>query len=150
VDRELIYSTLFTRLSTLTSGVSPLFMYATRNLFLWEKAAPEDMPAILQTQRTEAVTKVRGRPPIWELKVNVFVYVYTGNLGDSSVVPSTLLNPLIDAITDALSPDDLSNEAYTLGGLVSSCYIDGTLETFEGNLGNEAMVIIPITMTVPT
>jgi len=56
---------------------------------------------------------------------------------------------LMDAIEAALVIDDRSNDACTLGGIVSHCFIDGAVEIFEGNLGDQLVAIVPITVVVP-
>ena len=148
--RENIYAAIFAFWSGLTVGGSPAFKFATRKLKTWEDVEAENQPALLQLQRRETVTKPRGLPAKWTLSIDLYLYVHTGALMDTDIVPSQLLNPLMDAIEGAMTIDDMSNDACTLGGLVSHCYIDGAVETFEGNLGDQAVMIIPITVVVPT
>ena len=148
--RESIYAAIFKFWSDLTIGGSPAFVTATRKLTVWENAEAEDQPMLLQLQRRETVTKPRGLPAKWTLSLDLYLYVHTGAMNDPDVVPSQLLNPLMDAVEAALVIDDFSNDACTLGGLVSHCFIDGAVETFEGNLGDQAVMIIPLTVVVPT
>lgn len=150
MTRETIYAALFTFWANLTVGGSPAFKTATRSAKVWENVASEDQPALLQLQRTESVNKPRGLPAKWTLSIDLYLYVHTNQINDPATTSSQLLNPLMDAIESALVIDDLSNDACTLGGLVSHCFIDGTVEVFEGNLGDEAVMIIPITVVVPT
>ncbi len=150
MTREAIYAALFAKWTALTVGGTPLFVTATRKLQVWENVAAEDSPALLQSQRRETVSRQRGLPSRWTLGVDLFLYVHTGALNDPNIVPSQLLNPLMDAIEAALTVDDVAQNACTLGGLVSSCIIDGTVEIFEGTLGDEAVCIVPITIVVPT
>jgi len=148
--RESIYAAIFTFWSNLTVGGSPAFKSATRKLKIWENVEPEDQPALLQLQRRETVTRPKGLPARWTLTVDLYLYVHTGANNDPSVVPSQLLNPLMDAVEAAMIVDDVGNNAVTLGGLVSHCFIDGAVEIFEGNLGDQAVCIIPLTVVVPT
>jgi hypothetical protein len=148
--RENIYAALFEFWSSLTVGGSPAFKLATRKLKTWEDVEAEDQPALLQLQRRETVTKPRGLPAKWTFSIDLYLYVHTGAITDTNVVPSQLLNPLMDAVEAALTIDDKANDACTLGGLVSHCFIDGAVETFEGNLGDQAVMIIPLTVVVPT
>jgi len=149
MTRETIYAALFQFWSNLTVGGSPAFKTATRKLKIWELVAAEDQPALLQLQRRETVTKPRGLPAKWTLSIDLYLYVHTGANTDQTIVPSQLLNPLMDAIEAALVIDDRSNDACTLGGIVSHCFIDGAVEIFEGNLGDELVAIIPIVVVVP-
>ena len=149
MNRETIYAGIFKFWSDLTVGGAPLFKTATRKLTTWEGVEPESQPALLQLQRQESVTRPRGLPPKWTLSIDLYLYVHTGAQNDPSIVPSQLLNPLIDAIEAAMVIDDLSNNACTLGGLVSHAFFDGAVEIFEGNLGDQAVAILPISVVVP-
>lgn len=150
MTREPIYAAIFAFWSALTVGGSPAFKLATRKLKTWEDVEAEDQPALLQLQKRETVTKPRGLPAKWTLSIDLYLYVHTGAIQDPNIVPSQLLNPLMDAVEAALAIDDKSNDACTLGGLVSHCFIDGAVEIFEGNLGDQAACIIPLTVVVPT
>lgn len=148
--RENIYAGIFAFFSALTVGGSPAFKKATRQLKVWENVEPEDQPALLMLQKSESCSKPRGLPAKWTLSIDLYLYVHTGSQYDPDIVPSQLLNPLMDAIEASLTLDDVSNNACTLNGLVSHCFIDGVVEIFEGNLGDQAVCIIPITVVVPT
>ena len=58
--------------------------------------------------------------------------------------PSSVMNPLLDAVTAALAPDNPINTAQTLGGTVAHCWIEGAIETDEGTLGDQAVAIVPV------
>jgi len=148
--RENIYSSVFAFFSNLTVGGSPAFKTATRKLTDWENVEAENQPALLMLQKSEFVSKPRGLPAKWTFTIDLYVYVHTGAINDETVIPTIMINPLIDAIEASIKIDDINNSACTLGGLVSHCYIDGSVEMFEGGLGDQAVVIIPITIVVPT
>ena len=148
-SRETIYASVFAFWSNLTVGGSPAFKLATRKLKMWEDVEPEDQPALLQLQRRETVERPRGMPAKWTLSLDLYFYVHTGASNDTDIVPSQLFNPLMDAIEAAMVVDDVGNNAVTLGGIVSHCFIDGAVEIFEGNLGDQLVAIIPITVVVP-
>ena len=148
--REDIYAALFAYFSGLTNGGNPLFQTATRRLSVWEDVEKEEQPALLQLQRRESVIKTKGLPPKWTLTIELYMYVNTGAQNDPDIVPSQLLNPLMDAVEASLAIDDIMEDRCTLGGLVYRCYIDGAVEIFEGSLGDQAVCIIPITVIVPS
>jgi len=148
VVREDIYAAVFAFFTALTVGGSPAFKMATRKLRVWEEVPTEDQPALLQLQRTETIQKTKGLPGKWTLGIELYLYANTNQLGDTSIIASQVLNPLIDAVVNSLTIDDVMNDACTLGGLVSSCYIAGTIQTFEGNLGDQAACIIPINLVI--
>ena len=146
--RENIYASVFAFFSALTVGGSPAFKTATRKLRTWEDVPSEDQPALLQLQVGETIAKTKGLPAKWTLSIELYLYVHTGQLTDTTLVASQLLNPLIDSVVNSLTIDDINNDACTLGGLVSHCYISGTIRTFEGNLGDQAACIIPINLVL--
>ena len=129
---------------------SPLFVTATRKLKHWEDVQPDGQPALFQLQRHEQVVRKPGLPPRWELGLDLYLYVHTAGNLDPDVIPSQLMNPLLDAVESSFVVDDPQGNRVTLGGLVYNCYIDGAVEIFEGNLGDQAVAILPITVLVPT
>ena len=135
MNREPIYQALF----TLASG-SASFLTKSRRLRHWSEVSPSEMPALFMTQKTESAKTQTGLPTIWTLSVDLYLYVESA---DVNVAPATLLNPLLDAITNLFDPPAQSGRQ-TLGGLVQYCRVNGNIETDEGILGNMAVAIIPI------
>jgi hypothetical protein len=121
-----------------------LFRTATRKAKVWEDVAPEDQPALLMRKRRENAVRRKGFPTRWTFNYDLLLYANTGATKDPEAVPSQILNPLVDAIEAALAVDDASNEACTLGGIVSHCAINGDIEIHEGVLGDEGVAIVPI------
>lgn len=146
--REPIYAAIFAFWQSLTVGGAPAFKTATRKTKHWDDVPAEDQPALLQMQRREIAKYRKGLPTIWDCEISLFLYVRSNQLIDTSQVASVLLNPLLDAITNALVVDDIANNCCTLGGLVSHCAIEGAIEIYEGDLGDEAVAVIPVTFRV--
>jgi len=144
MTREPIYAAILAFFSALTVGGAPAFKLATRKLKTWEDCSPEDQPALLLRQVNELGERRKGLPTKWTGHVALCLYVHTGAQTDDTVIPSTLLNPLVDAIEAAITVDDFNTNSATLGGLVSHCAINGDIEYFEGTLGDEAVAIVPI------
>lgn len=148
MNREPIYAALAAMLTTLTAGEAPAFRLVTRRLDTWENTGPESQPAVLIQQRRELANYRKGLPTIWTLEVVLFVYVHSGADTDKTLIPSQILNPLLDLIVEAFPVDDPSNNACTLGGLVSHCAVSGAVEIFQGNLGDEEVAIVPLSILV--
>jgi len=148
MTREPVYAAVFAFFAALTQGGAPLFRLATRKAEHWDQAAAEDSPCLFMRQRTENASRVKGRPTIWRLSVDLLLYARTNAQNDPDVVPAQVLNPLLDAIEAALTPDDPMNDACTLGGLVSHAAIEGTVEIFEGTQGDEAVAVVPLTLVL--
>jgi len=139
LNRETIYAALFAKVSGI-AGVKS----SSRRLKHYQDVSPADQPALFQRQVNEDFIRARGLPIKLNMKAELYLYVNTA--GDSAVAPSTILNPLVDAIDAALAPSPGPENTQTLGGLVSHCWIGGAIEIFEGVLGDQAVVIIPIEM----
>lgn len=150
MTREPIYAAVFAFFARLTNPTiavpTPLFKTATRKLQHWDGVAGEDQPALLMQQRRESAVRRRGLPTIWTLHPVLFLYVRTNAQNDPTQIPALILNPLLDAIEGALEVDDLINNACTLGGLVSHCAIDGDIEIFQGDQGDEEVATIPLSI----
>ena len=140
MNRETIYAALFTLLSTSAS-----FKTASRKLKHWSDVANVEQPALFQAQRTETASTVPGQPTVWMLHVDVYIYANTQS--DPTIAPSQIINPLVDAIVRALSPNPIQNRC-TLGALVEYVVIDGAIQTDEGVLGDQAIAVIPVLIKV--
>jgi hypothetical protein len=147
--RETIYAALFALLNALTTGGSPAFKKASRTLLPEDQVAAEDMPALFVLQVEETPTLVREIPAKWTLSVDVFIYASTTTL-ESGSTPSSILNPLVDAVIAVLVPPTQGQPfEQTLGNLVSKCRVAGKVAYGEGVTGNYSVVRIPIEITVP-
>lgn len=144
MNREAIYAALFAKLSASTS-----FKTSSRRLMHWADVPAVEQPALFTSQKNETAapaSAVPGQPTLWTLSVDVYVYANTA--GDTSKSPAEILNPLLDAVTACLAIDNVIKNKCTLGGLVEHAWIEGTIETDEGVLGDQAVAIIPISILV--
>lgn len=101
--REEIYQALFLLGSTATVNGEAAFVTASRRWVSFAQVTPDLQPAFFQVQRKESprTTLSQGMPPVWTMHVDWFVYV---NLGaDLSLPPSSVLNPILDALETAVS-----------------------------------------------
>lgn len=75
-------------------------------------------------------------------ELRLFIYAQTG-VDD---VPDTILNNLVAAIAAALAPDSVDTNEFTLDGLVTWVRISGRSEFYPGDIGTQAIAVIPVTM----
>lgn len=135
MNREAIYSALFTRLS----GIAGL-KTKSRTLKHWNDVPLEQRPALFMSQSTETPITTTGEPQKWLLSVDVYVYVQT----DGTNPPGSVLNPILDAV-EAIFPLHPITGKHTLDAPgVEWARIEGTIQTDEGTLGNQAVAIVPI------
>jgi hypothetical protein len=137
MNREPIYAALFTRLANAYAWTT-----ASRVLEHWSDMPPARQPAMFMTQVGERAQVDTRLPTRWFLDVKV--YLYATSQTQVNEVPATILNNMIDAITNAMKPDYAAVNTQTLGGLVEYARIEGDLTTDEGFLGEQAVAIIPI------
>lgn len=109
--------------------------------------SPEDTPALFQLQTGETNQQTRGLPTKWTLMADIYIYINTSN--NPYLIPSQLINPIIDQVEAMLPPSQDAEYTETLGGLVNRCWMSSPVRIFEGDIGTEAAVIIPIAMIVP-
>lgn len=139
INREAISAALFARVSAVLGLAT-----TSRTLKHWNDVPPELQPALFQAQRDQQISRVRGQPPMRRIPFDLYLYVRA--VDDSP--PSTLLNGFLDAIEAVLAPDNDVTGRNTLGGLVHDCIVDGTIETDEGTLGQQAVAIVPVLVIV--
>ena len=138
IDREAIYSMLW----AVGSGSSS-FATANRRLRHWADVAPAEQPALFMSEKGgEAISKALGAPIVWTLYADFYIYVHSG---DPYAAPQSVLNPLLDALEQALAPEPATGiQNLGLPALVRHAYIAGKIETDEGVLGDQAIAMVPV------
>jgi hypothetical protein len=138
IAREPIYAALF----ELVAGAAG-FVTAERRLRHWSDVAPAEQPTLFMTRKSEtAAVKALGAPLVWTLNVELYLYAHSS---DPRLSPASVLNPLIDAVEDALAPSPTTAlQDLGLAAMVQHAAIAGKIETEEGVLGDQAIAIIPI------
>lgn len=142
MNRETVYSTLFSKLQAATAGS---IKTSSRILRHWNDVEPADMPALFQAQKNQHPTQKPALPAVWTLPVELYLYV---SAPDDQTPPATQLNNLLDAIEAVLKP--APGQDYCTLGLdnVHHAWINGEVTTDEGTLGNLAVAIIPVEILV--
>ena len=137
MTRETVYAALYA-LSAATLGLET----HRRRLRHWSDLSMSEFPALFQGQGEEEAKQQRGRPTIWLLKPKQYLYVHAGD--DTTVDPSTLINPLLDLLMAEFMPPSVADQfpgANTLGGLASHAWIT-RVEMMEGVLGAVEVAIV--------
>lgn len=147
-SRDGIYAALFARLQ----GAVPACVTFTRAFRDPDQFAPEQHPVLILAGEKQTAATRRGLPTIWHLGAQVIIYVRTS---ETDVSPETQINAVIDQIVAALERlptepiQDMTEPRHTtLGGLVSRCYIEGSIEVIQAPVGGAGAAIVPIEMIV--
>lgn len=151
VDREAIYAALFAHFQVWLGG---LFVTMSRRHIMPPQLAVEAQPAFFFVQAKEQrAGNLTGQQN--KLALHGFLIVYlpapeTNQLpGSETQLASTRLNAMFKAIDDALTPDNVQTGKFTIGGLVTHCWIEGDLDQDPGIFTSQAAAIIPLHILVP-
>jgi hypothetical protein len=138
IDREAIYSALW------AAGAGAWnFASANRRLRHWSDVAPAEQPALFMSEKGgHAIVKALGAPIVWTLYADFYIYAHSS---DPYAAPASILNPLLDALEQALAPFPATGiQNLGLPDMVQHAYIAGKIETDEGVLGDQAIAIVPV------
>lgn len=125
------------------------FVTSSRRFRSWEDVSSAAKPALYLLAYSEEHVRAKLPTPAQRvLMFEVLIFIASGLSQSESVIPSTTLNTIIDAIDPVsggvLTPDDTSQNRQTLGGLVYDCYIEGTIKKVPGDIDGQGMAVIPI------
>jgi hypothetical protein len=150
VGREAIWAAMFALFAPLLASAGGPFQTISRRARHWGSDT-NPWPALYQLQRHEKpITNERGLPTKWELEGSLYIYAKNEiNAAGGDSGGGQILNPLLDAVENALRPLPVLGNVQALGGLVSRVFIDGIVEVDEGNLDFQAVAIIPVRIIVP-
>lgn len=137
MNREAIAEALFAKLKTV-NGITTF----SRRLRHWGCVPTGEQPSCFLSAGGEVYRhNLRGIPAVVEMDYSIYFYAQSND----SLLPQTLQNNFLDGLDGILKPDSSMPEyALTLGGLVSDVRIDGKIETDEGLLGEQVVVIVPL------
>lgn len=151
-DREDIYNALFAVISDVafSTPIGPTaattWVFTSRRLKLWNEVPADSQPAMFLTDHDEDYTQPgRGQPPRRFLPAKIWCYARC----DGDLVGSTILNIMMTALESVLTPDDRTANVQTLGGLVSRCWIEGSVLKDPGDLDNQALLAVPVRILWP-
>ena len=141
IARETIMQALFDLLNT-----PGTYKTSSRRLKFWQDVTAQ--PALFVRHVGDEVMPRATRIP-GKLVIEAEAWVYSKGGADPDVAPETSLNALLDSIEAAIQPA-AAQEVQTLGGLVTHCWIEGKIELHPGDIGGQAIAVVPIRMLVPT
>lgn len=151
IDREAIWSALFEQLK---SSVGSEFVSIGRKHKAPPDLLPAQQPALFLVEAKEThLQKPAGLPQKIALHGFLIIYFQASDLqeeiGAETELPATKMNAFLQAIDDALAPDDRATDRFTLGGLVTHCWIEGDTSLDPAILGPQAAAIVPLHILVP-
>jgi hypothetical protein len=152
IDRAPIKQAVVDRIRT-WNATNHLFVSVGRRHIAPPQLLPAQQPACFVCGCAE-IKKAgpRGLPGKLELVLFAFLYAYNAGqeqpIGDETVLAEDVIDRMLEAIDDALMPDEQGRQ--TLGGLVTHCWVEGADTPIEpGLFGQQAMAVVPIHVEVP-
>lgn len=142
MNRDAIMSALFALVTSV-----PGFMTTGRRLLLWTEVPEQPALFVRHIGDEIAPRAARGLPPKTTMRAEVWIYAQMGT--DPESVPGAALDSLVDAVSAAMAPSAFTG-VQTLGGLVSHCWIEGSLHLDPGDIDGQAKAIIPVHILVPS
>lgn len=141
ITREQAVEALFTRLRQ-----SGAFVTATRRNRAPESFTATQTPALVLVTHSETYTQPAPSQPVRNMMLTAIVYCDCG--GDDNAIPDQELNDALDAIDQALVPDDFQAERCTLGGLVFVAQIEGKVIRAPGDVTGKSVALVPIKLVL--
>jgi hypothetical protein len=150
---EPVYEALFALLQGVSFaapvGASSLTTWAdaSRRVKHFSEVAKELQPACYQAEHKQVWQPKRSiaLPQRRIISANWIAYFRT----DENQIGAQIQQLLIDGINVTLAPDSQPNDTLTLGGLVEWCRIEGDVWCEPGDLDDQGMLVVPISMMVP-
>lgn len=142
-DREAIFAALFSLWSTGYAWKNT----PARRVRLWTDVPTEQRPAAFQFEGHDEVWDwSNSANPKATFEASIFIYTSAPD----PVVGATELNQVLNAVTTSLLPTgrDLTAGRQTLGGLVHTARIQGSVMRVPGDIDGDGMAIVPVRMIV--
>jgi len=152
--RETIYAALLTQLQT----AGTIFQtYTRRWKSVWDDPGSQvaALPMLIQQDQNERIrwdNRGIGGVSTWSVKLEVYAKIPDGTtpgVPDGTTPGSAVLNPLIDALFEALAPSG-PDGLQTLGDLVIDCRIEGEIIRVLGDEDPSGLcgAIVPVIIQV--
>jgi len=143
---EQIYAALFALLDATLLNGSRAWMTSSRKWQSWADVSPSNQPALFMREGRQRATQNEANG-LTEWKLRATVWIYCQHPQDQGSVPATLINNLLTAVKNQLSPLP-GLDAQTLGRLVTNCFIEGDVLIDEGIApqDTQSIVVVPISI----
>lgn len=158
VNREAIWAALFAWLKSQLGGS---FQSMGRKHVAPPDLVPADQPALFLIAGKEIhlpkQSTFAGLPVRLQLKGFLILYIYDcspdEDIGAETLLAETTLNNLLMQIDAAFAPPAVATAPgaegkFTIGGLVTHCWIEGDSDLDPGIFGPQAAAILPVNILV--
>lgn len=147
LPREDIALALIALLAPLQSTSPPLVATLSRRIVPAVQIQPAQCPAVFQVISDEHVQE--GQRTLEGMYVSVMGFdwmVYAYSAPSTSTAPSSVLNPIVDAVLGKLPP---AGVPFVVDGVAMPLFWDGTIDYVDGMIANISIARIPVKVMVP-
>lgn len=157
VTREVVYQKIADLIATVRWGDPSKpsrflnDMTECRRVKLFSDVDQTQQPACFQAEHDERVAQLANLPYKQVWKCSWIIYQSKGL--NPKAVPAVENNLIVDALFLVLAPKPVDpgfgNKRNTLNGLVYSVIVDGEIMKDPGDIDNQGMIVLPISILVP-
>ena len=112
----------------------------------FERVPPDQQPAAFLYELEERDSQRHLGAPLRQLMPRLLVYA---SCKDQESIGGSYLNIILEGVEAALRPNNLGRGTLTLGGIAYWVRIDGTVLKIPGDMDGQAVMLVPITITMP-
>lgn len=140
-DYEPVVAALWDHLKKNVSGIS----YASRRIRMWSDCP--NQPAMFLRHIGEDIDWQDARLARTTLHLEIWLYSKAGR--NPELAPDVELDALVKAVLDAFTPDNPMTRTFTLGGLLGLsgwARVEGKIDHYPGDLAEQAIAVVPVTI----
>lgn len=146
--RNQVFTALFNLLQTLPAPPgSTSWKTFTQTILEPDDVPQTNQPALILcrgpqnfSQKAYGVTKITWR-------CFFLIYFRSDNLKTVNTYPDQVTDPVLDSIEQLFQPQG-NDQAFTLGGLVQNCWLDGMAVADPGIVDGQAIILCPVSITL--
>ena len=146
--RNQVFSALFNLLLTLPSPTGQSWGLTSQMVQHWEDVPPGNQPALFlhrtvqisSQQHAYGVSKQEWRSLVW-------IYYRVDGYKTANWYPDQLTDQFLDSMEQLFLPSP-SGKPQTLGGLVTTVFIDGQATFDSGILDGQAVIVVPLSLFI--
>lgn len=147
LDYEGIAEALRRRLHDKLVAPNGPITFVNRRLRPWDDSSAAEQPCLYIEQRGMQVTQLSqsGHFSLSKYTIEYMLWVYLRIDSQPGSIPSTQINQVYGAISQALKPD-LEGNWLTLGlpDMITHCWIEGRVEIIESLDDQQSVMLIPV------
>lgn len=146
--RNQVYTALFTLIKQLPPPPGQKWKGFSQNLKSWDDVPAESQPCVFLHRLTQTAEQTHAYGVTkWIWRSMIWIYFRSDGYRTSTTYPDQVTDPILDSIEQLFQTEPGAGRL-SLGGLVQHCWIDGTIYFDPGLEDNQAVILVPISITL--